>query len=106
MGIPNDGKQNTDDETECLQIRVAKRLTCLNFCDSFIVSPRPAPRPNHIMERLRVDFLEQEVGINTDIKWDSLGSRLGLSEGEIRELECDHQLRQLSVEEEECLIGG
>ena len=37
------------------------------------------------MERLRVDLLEQ-VGINIDIEWDSLGSRLGLSEGEVREL--------------------
>ena len=43
------------------------------------------------MERLWVDLLEQEVGINIDIKWDTLGSRLGLREGEIRELECDHR---------------
>ena len=56
--------------------------TCSWDNHSSIVSPLP----NHIMERLRVDLLEQEVGINIDIEWDSLGSRLGLSEGEVREL--------------------
>ena len=92
-----------DDETEFRL--VAKMLTCLNVCDSFsrVCSSIPGDNfriiqvsplrslTNHIMERLRVDLLEQEVGINIDIKWDSLGSRLGLSEGEIRELECDHR---------------